>query len=121
MSRWVAGALAVAMARMRPGLHMGRRRGGGTDQARKWDQARVQVQELVWIVLGAQKYRGRLMGGLFVGCRRGCDGSPWLGLPYLTASEGLATLAASSSFPVDQSEGRVVECGRGSQTVGRVS
>lgn len=99
MSRWVAGALAVAMARMRPGLHMGRRRGGGTDQARKWNQARVQVQELVWIVLGAQKYRGRLMGCLFVGCRRGCDGSPWLGLPYLTASEGLATLAASSSFP----------------------
>lgn len=59
----------------------------------------MQVQEQVWIVLGAQKYRGRLMGGLFVGYRRGCDGSPWLGLPYLTASEGLATLAASSSFP----------------------
>lgn len=47
MSRWVAGALAVAMARLRPGLHMGRRSGGGMNQAKKWNQAQVQVQERV--------------------------------------------------------------------------
>lgn len=46
-----------------------------------------------------------------------------LALPYLTASEGLATFwqLAAAAFPMDQSEGRVVDCGRGSQTVGRVS
>lgn len=31
----------------------------------------MQVQEQEWIVLGAQKYRVRLMGGLFVGWQEG--------------------------------------------------
>lgn len=58
---------------------MGRRRGGGTNQARDWDQAQVQVQEQEWIVLGAQKYRGRVDGRLG---RWVQEGLRWLALAW---------------------------------------
>lgn len=54
------------------------------NQARKWNQAQVQVQEQVWIVLGAQKYRGRLVDGRLASLGTGGAAMARLGLACLT-------------------------------------